>query len=81
MFCIHFYIFVDFCINQNFLIVTVRSGYSVIPMALANDLDIKLNTAVRQIRYSSSGVEVTTSPTNNRSPNSGSNTYKGKRIF
>lgn len=37
---------------------TVRSGYSVIPMALASDLDIKLNTAVRHIRYGPKGVTV-----------------------
>lgn len=57
----------------------MRSGYSVIPMALAQDLDVKLNTAVRQIRYGPKGVEVLTAPTNSRSPNSGPVTYKGKR--
>lgn len=57
--------------------VSVRSGYSVIPMALATDLDIKLNTAVKQIHYTSSGVEIQTVPTSNRSPNAGPCTYKG----
>lgn len=55
----------------------MRSGYSVIPMALASDLDIKLNTAVKQIRYTSSGVEIQTVPTISRSPNAGPCTYKG----
>jgi hypothetical protein len=29
----------------------VRNGYSCVPVALSEALDIKLNTAVRQIRY------------------------------
>ncbi|XP_065200529.1 lysine-specific histone demethylase 1A isoform X2 [Planococcus citri] len=60
---------------------TVRSGYSVIPMALASDLDVKLNTAVRQIRYGPKGVEVLTVPTNSRSPNSGPVTYKADVVL
>lgn len=63
----------DFVLN----FVTVRSGYSVIPMALASDLDIKLNTAVKQIHYTAKGVEIQTAPTNSRSPNAGPCTYKG----
>ena len=35
--------------------VTVQNGYACLPAALAEDLDIRLNTAVRQIRYSRSG--------------------------
>ncbi|MBN3278389.1 KDM1A demethylase, partial [Polyodon spathula] len=35
--------------------LTVRNGYSCVPVALAEGLDIKLNTAVRQVRYTSSG--------------------------
>ena len=31
--------------------LTVRNGYSCVPVALSEALDIKLNTAVRQIRY------------------------------
>ena len=31
--------------------LTVRNGYSCVPVALSDGLDIKLNTAVRQIRY------------------------------
>uniref|UniRef100_A0A671S3L1 Lysine-specific histone demethylase n=1 Tax=Sinocyclocheilus anshuiensis TaxID=1608454 RepID=A0A671S3L1_9TELE len=38
--------------------LTVRNGYSCVPVALAEGLDIKLNTAVRQVRYTSSGCEV-----------------------
>lgn len=35
--------------------LTVRNGYSCVPVALAEGLDIKLNTAVRQVRYTASG--------------------------
>ena len=45
--------------------LTVRNGYSCVPVALSEGLDIKLNTAVRQIRYSQSGCEVTTSNARN----------------
>lgn len=38
--------------------LTVRNGYSCVPVALAEGLDIKLNTAVRQVRYTSSGESV-----------------------
>ncbi|KAG2460709.1 KDM1A demethylase, partial [Polypterus senegalus] len=38
--------------------LTVRNGYSCVPVALAEGLDIKLNTAVRQVRYIPSGCEV-----------------------
>ncbi|XP_014665183.1 PREDICTED: lysine-specific histone demethylase 1A-like [Priapulus caudatus] len=31
--------------------LTVRNGYSCVPMALAEGLDIRLSTAIRQIRY------------------------------
>lgn len=36
--------------------LTVRNGYSCVPVALAEGLDIKLNTAVRQVRYTASGM-------------------------
>lgn len=36
--------------------LTVRNGYSCVPVALAEGLDIKLNTAVRQVRYTASGA-------------------------
>ena len=45
--------------------LTVRNGYSCVPVALSEGLDIKLNTAVRQIRYNQQGVEVTTSNARN----------------
>uniref|UniRef100_A0A8C5NHG4 Lysine-specific histone demethylase n=1 Tax=Gouania willdenowi TaxID=441366 RepID=A0A8C5NHG4_GOUWI len=38
--------------------LTVRNGYSCVPVSLAEGLDIKLNTAVRQVRYTASGCEV-----------------------
>ncbi|XP_078279530.1 lysine-specific histone demethylase 1A isoform X3 [Rhinoraja longicauda] len=38
--------------------LTVRNGYSCVPVALAEGLDIKLNTVVRQVRYTASGCEV-----------------------
>lgn len=42
--------------------MTVRNGYSCVPVALAEGLDIKLNTAVRQVRYTSSGESVRPAP-------------------
>ncbi|EHH14433.1 hypothetical protein EGK_00357 [Macaca mulatta] len=38
--------------------LTVRNGYSCVPVALAEGLDIKLNTAVRQVRYTASGMSL-----------------------
>ncbi|XP_017771795.1 PREDICTED: lysine-specific histone demethylase 1A-like [Nicrophorus vespilloides] len=37
----------------------VRNGYSCVPVALADGLDIKLNAAVKKVEYSQRGVEVT----------------------
>ena len=55
--------------------LTVRNGYSCVPVALSEGLDIKLNTAVRQIRYNQQGVEImTTNARNNTNPV----TYKGE---
>ena len=57
--------------------LTVRNGYSCVPVALSEGLDIKLNTAVRQIRYNQQGVEImTTNARNNTNPV----TYKGERV-
>lgn len=39
---------------------TVKNGYSCLPIALTNGLDIRVNTAVKNIKYHSNGVEVTT---------------------
>jgi Flavin containing amine oxidoreductase len=49
------------------LIFLVRNGYSCVPVALSENLDIKLSTAVRQIRYSNNDVEVVTSNARNQS--------------
>jgi len=38
--------------------MTVSNGYSCVPGALAEGLDIRLNTAVKHVRYTRSGVEV-----------------------
>jgi lysine-specific histone demethylase 1 len=45
--------------------LTVRNGYSCVPVALSEGLDIKLNTAVRQVRYGQNGCEVSTSNARN----------------
>jgi len=45
--------------------LTVRNGYSCVPVALTEGLDVKLNTAVRQIRYGQGGCEVSTSNARN----------------
>ncbi|CAG9853971.1 unnamed protein product [Phyllotreta striolata] len=47
----------DFEFTGNHL--TVRNGYSCVPVALADGLDIKLNAAVKKVEYNSDGVEVT----------------------
>lgn len=44
----------------SFSIIAVRNGYSCVPVALSEGLNIKLNTAVKQIRYTTKGVEITT---------------------
>ena len=58
--------------------LTVRNGYSCVPVALSEGLDIKLNTAVRQVRYSQHGVEVTTSNARN---NTNPVTYKADCVL
>jgi len=58
--------------------LTVRNGYSCVPVALSEGLDIKLNTAVRQIRYSQGGCEVTT---NNARNNTNPVTYKADAVL
>ena len=62
-------------IFECFFMLPVRNGYSCVPVALSAGLDIKLNTAVRQIQYGPHGVEITT--TNSRN-HSNSVTYKGR---
>ena len=56
----------------------VRNGYSCVPVALSEGLDIKLNTAVRQIRYTGSGCEVSTSNARN---NTNPVTYKADAVL
>ena len=38
----------------------MRNGYSCLPVALAEGLDIRLNQAVRQVNYSGDKIEVVT---------------------
>ena len=35
--------------------LAVRNGYSCVPVALAEGLDIKMNTAVKHIKYTEQG--------------------------
>ncbi|XP_075226663.1 lysine-specific histone demethylase 1A-like, partial [Lycorma delicatula] len=56
----------------------LRNGYSCVPVALSEGLDIKLNTAVRQIRYHAKGVEIVTSNARNFS---NPITYKGDVVL
>ncbi|XP_053381159.1 lysine-specific histone demethylase 1A-like [Mercenaria mercenaria] len=58
--------------------LTVRNGYSCVPVALSEGLDIKLNTAVRQIRCTTTGVEILTSNAKN---NSNQQTLKGDAVM
>jgi len=58
--------------------LTVRNGYSCVPVALSEGLDIKLNTAVRQVRYGPTGVEITTSNARN---NTNPLTYKADAVL
>ena len=58
--------------------LTVRNGYSCVPVALSEGLDIKYNQAVRQIKHSNQGVEVVTTNARN---NSNSMTYKADAVL
>jgi lysine-specific histone demethylase 1 len=58
--------------------ITVRNGYSCVPVALSEGLDIKLSTAVRQIRYTAHGVDVVTSNARNHGNQV---TYKGEYLL
>lgn len=42
--------------NENY-VISVRNGYSCVPVALSGGLDIKLNTAVKQIKCTTTGTE------------------------
>ncbi|XP_034657852.1 possible lysine-specific histone demethylase 1 [Drosophila subobscura] len=39
---------------------TVRNGYSCVPMALSENLDIRVNSAVKEIKYGPNGIEIVT---------------------
>lgn len=52
---------------------TVKSGYSCVPMALTEGLDVRVNTAVKTIKYTQSGVEIVTE---NLKTSNSSVTYK-----
>ncbi|XP_054724533.1 lysine-specific histone demethylase 1A-like [Uloborus diversus] len=58
--------------------MTVRNGYSCVPVALADGLDLKLNMAVKSIRYSPHGVEVLAM---NTRANSGMVSFKGDAVL
>ncbi|XP_055383687.1 possible lysine-specific histone demethylase 1-like [Condylostylus longicornis] len=52
---------------------SLRNGYSCVPIALTEGLDIRVNTAVKKIKYFPGGVEITTE---NLKTNNSSVTYK-----
>ncbi|XP_025985884.1 lysine-specific histone demethylase 1A [Solenopsis invicta] len=59
--------------------LTVRNGYSCVPVALSEGLDIRLNTATRAVRYGPNGVEVWAAPS--RSPHTNHTVYKADAVL
>lgn len=57
---------------------TVRNGYSCVPIALTEGLDIRVNTAVKTIKYFPGGVEVTAE---NLKTNNATVTYKADLVL
>ncbi|KAG8035390.1 hypothetical protein G9C98_006836 [Cotesia typhae] len=57
----------------------VRNGYSCVPVALSEGLDIRLNTAVRIVRYNENGVEVWAAPS--RSPHTNVTVHKADAVL
>lgn len=57
---------------------TVRNGYSCVPIALTEGLDIRVNTAVKTIKYFPGGVEVTAE---NLKTNHATVTYKADLVL
>ncbi|XP_071819441.1 lysine-specific histone demethylase 1A-like [Apostichopus japonicus] len=53
---------------------TVKNGYSCVPLALSEGQNVKLNTVVRQVKYSPTGVEVVAQNVKGQQP--GAVTYK-----
>lgn len=68
----------DFEFNGSHM--TVRNGYSCLPAALAEGLDIRLNTAVRHVRYNRTGVEIVTQSTSKSSITT-TQTFKGDAVL
>lgn len=56
----------------------MKNGYSAAPIALSDGLDIRVNTAVKNIKYFPGGVEVTAE---NLKTNNSTVTYKGEFSF
>lgn len=56
---------------------TVKNGYSCVPIALSEGLDIRVNTAVKYVKYYPGGVEITA---NNYKTNN-SITYKADMVL
>ncbi|XP_061393995.1 possible lysine-specific histone demethylase 1 [Musca vetustissima] len=57
---------------------TVRNGYSCVPIALTEGLDIRVNTAVKTIKYFPTGVEIVAE---NLKTNNSSVTYKADLVL
>lgn len=57
---------------------TVKNGYSFVPIALTEGLDIRVNTAVKNIKYFPGGVEVTAE---NLKSNNALVTYKADLVL
>ncbi|KYN31338.1 Lysine-specific histone demethylase 1A [Trachymyrmex septentrionalis] len=57
----------------------VRNGYSCVPVALSEGLDIRLNIAARAVRYGPNGVEVWASPA--RSLHTNHTIYKADAVL
>lgn len=65
----------EFCSSPPTLSFAVKNGYSAAPIALSDGLDIRVNTAVKNIKYFPGGVEVTAE---NLKTNNSTVTYKGE---
>lgn len=59
--------------------LTVRNGYSCLPVALSEGLNLQLNTAVKTIRYHQNGVEITVEDQKTNKP--GLQTYKADAVL
>eukprot|EP00794_Sanderia_malayensis_P000331 gene331-963_t len=60
--------------------MTVSNGYSCVPGALAEGLDIRLNTAVKNIKYNRTGVEII-AVNNSKIPAGNQQTFKGDAVL